>query len=272
MEQKENLFNKTSLRIEKRVEQLFKDTFSILTELDFNTKEFSEKEKNLLSSLIDYHSDEILFGFIKEKIYEFCKNNKDNVITYDDNGIGIKSKDLEEGIPVSEIFVQLYKYLVYVEDAYQITNSYLKDKTEGKEQVKSIFASNQSLEFEHLSTREMDDEIQKLSELIFKSINTYNFDYQYLAAFDSMFKCYTDIQQYILYVYLEALCHTFNCIRHNPEIFEKELGISINDLYSEKYIHTAFLTRDRIILNHYNEVKDFGRTYRAGRNELPFDC
>ena len=77
MEQKENLFNKTSLRIEKRVEQLFKDTFSILTEFDFNTKEFSEKEKNLLSSLIDYHSDEILFGFIKEKIYEFCKNNKD---------------------------------------------------------------------------------------------------------------------------------------------------------------------------------------------------
>ena len=78
MEQKENLFNKTSLRIEKRVEQLFKDTFSILTEFDFNTKEFSEKEKNLLSSLIDYHSDEILFGFIKEKIlfyFNICYNN-----------------------------------------------------------------------------------------------------------------------------------------------------------------------------------------------------
>lgn len=267
MEKRENLFNKTSLKLEKRIKRYYEDAFNIITELD--PKEAWSKESNLLSKLIEYDND-MLFGIIKERIYEFCKDNKDNVMTYDDNGISIKSKNDTDGIPVTDVFVNLYKYFEYVEHANQIIKVYFKDDKFTLNDIKIIFAPRMAQDFEYLSTNQMDTVISNLSKYTFESTPTFSYDYELVYATDTRIQSYTDPQQFILHTYLETMCHVFNNIRRNPEIFIDELGINLQDLYSDKFIYTAFILRDRIITNHYDVIKNFSRTYR-NFNSLPFE-
>lgn len=281
MEEREHLFNRTSKKIEKRVEQLYFDVFDLMTDKDlydrdFAKKEVIEKEFLLLSNLINYNNilidnNDTLINIIEEKAYEFCLKNKDNIMTYDDNGIVIKDKNSEEGEPVASVFIELYKYIEYVKYAYQITVTNFGKSNMDAQTVKSIFATCYSNDFEYLSPSQMDKIIEMFSKHVLEFDHQFEYDYELVYITDDTIKSKTAPQQFAFYVYLETICYVFNKIRRNPEIFKDELGISLKDLYSDKFIYTAFTTRDRIISNFYDNIKDFSRTYHEYTKGLPFN-
>ena len=282
MEEREHLFNRTSKKIEKRVEQLYFDVYDLmldkdLYDRDFAKKEVIEKEFLLLSNLINYNNNTLidnndtLINIIEEKAYEFCLKNKNNVMTYDDNGIVIKDKNSEEGDPVASVFIELYKYIEYVKHAYQITVTNFGKLNMNAQTVKSIFATCYSNDFEYLSPSQMDKIIEMFSKHVLEFDHQFEYDYELGYVTADTIKSKTAPQQFAFYVYLETICHVFNNIRRNPEIFKDKLGISLEDLYSDKFIYTAFTTRDIMISNFYDNIKDFSRTYHEYTQGLPFN-
>lgn len=264
MEDREHLFNRTSMKIEKRVEKLYFDAFDLLTDKGF-LEEYTEKEFDLLSNLIDYNND-MLFSLMKEKVYEFCLKNKDNVMTYDDDGIVIKDKDSETGVPVTSVFVELYKYMEYVQHAYQYSAVCFNKPDIDPQTIKSVFASTD--EHECLSTDQIDIILKAFSRLVLELIpDDFNYDYEFVCTAEKAIKGYSDIQQYVIHVYLETICHVFNNIRRNPEIFKDQLGITLDDLYSKRFIYTAFITRDNIVPTYF----DFKDDCRIRKNNAKRD-
>lgn len=233
MEEKENMFNKLSIYMNKKVKELYNNVFDIMTDITSSHEELVEKE----NSIITFISTRNTMGLdlLTEKTYEFLMKNRGKAMIHGENEIEIINVDFDDRIQIEEVFVNLYKYILF-------TKCYLQRNCEGYYSINPLEPEKPDYTFENI-----DAFIQQIISIYKTSESNGNKDLNsaefYLEALINEFA--PDYPQYNkLYFYVEAFCDLINQSRHYPELFgEKTSGI-INSKYSQEFVKYIFIIRD----------------------------
>ncbi|MBR5662684.1 MAG: hypothetical protein IKX00_03400 [Bacilli bacterium] len=243
MEERPNMFNRTSRTYKEYAESCLKDIYGIITS---STGE-EEREKTASFEKFLLQQKNLQLSLISEKAFEFCKNNLGKGFVYTDDGIMLESiKNDVNAYPINTVFIDLHQYILFATYYNYFKEKLFKETSyqTGKNIIESDFdipSEQDTYSFEEM----------------YSFVDFLGSTYKY--AFNSKFYGVSDKAEHYVKIllseyslpqlnrfifYVESLCDLINQGRHIKDVFEQQLKINIEDIYSNEVAEKAFLVRN----------------------------